>query len=274
MDRAGNLYAVEIAGQKVSRIDPDGTVTTFADTGGGPNGCAFGPDGRLYVCDNGGSWPTDVASTAASPKPRPGPAGILRVDTDGTVVTVLDAIDGTALRAPNDCAFDAEGGLWFTDPVWSGAPGDVCYLGPDGSAQVAHRGLRFPNGIGVTDDGRFVIVCESMTGLLWSMRIEGPGRVSEPKPNGHIGRRSVPDGFCLDSAGRIVVAGHGGDKLFVLEAGDGRPVEVVTLPDAGPTNCCFGGADFSTLFVTSSDKGEVLAIDWPVPGMRLHPDRV
>jgi gluconolactonase len=48
---------------------------------------------------------------------------------------------------------------------------------------------------------------------------------------------------------------------------------VVDLPEAGPTNCCFGGDDFTTLYVTSSDQGNLLAIEWDVPGMRLHPDR-
>ena len=40
-----------------------------------------------------------------------------------------------------------------------------------------------------------------------------------------------------------------------------------------PTNCCFGGEDFQTLYVTSSDVGQLLALRWDVPGMRLHPDR-
>ena len=273
IDRNGNLYAVEIGAGRVTRIAADGTVNSFAQTGGGPNGCAFGPNGDLYVCNNGGASPGNVPSTADRPRPTRIQASIQRVTPDGTVSTALDAIDGVPLTAPNDCVFDADGGLWFTDPIWSGEPAPISYLAPDGSARVAHRGLRFPNGIGITDDGRFLIACESLTGMLWGFRIEGPGQLGEPKHNGNIGRRSVPDGFCLDSAGRIIVAGHGGRHLFVLDGADGRPVETIELPDAGPTNCCFGGADFSTLYITSSDQGELLTIAWPVPGMRLHPDR-
>ena len=48
-DRSGNLYVTEIQGGQISRIAPDGTVEVFANTGGGPNGAAFGPDGDLYV---------------------------------------------------------------------------------------------------------------------------------------------------------------------------------------------------------------------------------
>ena len=186
---------------------------------------------------------------------------------------MLSEIDGEALAGPNDLAFDAEGGLWFTDPRWGGEAASVCYLGPDGSATRAYTGVSFPNGIGVTDDGRFVIVCESMTGNLLGFRIDGPGRLGPPKANGNIGRRSIPDGFCFDSAGRMIIAGHQTNCLFVLDAADGRPRSVVELPDMGPTNCCFGGEDFQTLYVTSSDVGRLLALRWDVPGMRLHPDR-
>jgi gluconolactonase len=71
----------------------------------------------------------------------------------------------------------------------------------------------------------------------------------------------------------MIIAGHQTSAVFVLDGADGRPVEVVDLADDGPTNACFGGPDFSTLYVTSSDMGRIVAIDWPRPGMRLHPDR-
>jgi gluconolactonase len=274
----GELYVVEIAGQRVSRVGTDGTVTTFADTGGGPNGSAFGPDGHLYVCNNGGSWPSGVPSTEGAASPPNGPGTIQRIAPDGTVSTHLDSVDGGPLNRPNDLCFDDAGGFYFTDPQWSSramesTPARVVYCDSSGAARVSHSGLAFPNGIGVTGDGRFLVVCESMTGLLWSFPIESPGVLGAPKPNGHIGRRSVPDGFCFDSDGNMIVAGHQTNTLFVLSGRDGRPVRTVDLADAGPTNACFGGADFTTLFVTSSDVGSVVALDWPVPGMKLFPDR-
>ena len=36
----GVLYVTEIAGQRISTITEDGTVSTFSNTGGGPNGAA------------------------------------------------------------------------------------------------------------------------------------------------------------------------------------------------------------------------------------------
>jgi gluconolactonase len=50
----GSVIVVEIAGGSLSRVYPTGTVEVIADCGGGPNGAALGPDGRVYVCNNGG----------------------------------------------------------------------------------------------------------------------------------------------------------------------------------------------------------------------------
>ena len=50
----GSVILVEIAGGRLSRVYPDGRTEVVAETGGGPNGAAYGPDGRIYVCNNGG----------------------------------------------------------------------------------------------------------------------------------------------------------------------------------------------------------------------------
>ena len=53
----GSVLVVEIRRGTLSRVAPDGTVTVVAETGGGPNGAAIGPDGAVYVCNNGGfAW--------------------------------------------------------------------------------------------------------------------------------------------------------------------------------------------------------------------------
>jgi len=278
--RDGALYVTEIAGQRISRVADDGSTTVYADTGGGPNGCAFGADGTLVICNNGGRWPTDMPSTASSGSPENGPGTIRTVAPDGTIADAITEIDGVPLNSPNDVCFDDHGGYYFTDPRWGGMMGGeieggpVCYAAADGSTRRVADGIAFPNGLGVRDDGRTLIVCESLTGMLVSYLITEPGVLSpSSKGNGMIGRRSVPDGFCFDASGRIIVAGHGSSNLFVLDGSDGRPIDVIELPEHGPTNCCFGGDDFRTLYVTSSDHGNVFAIEWDRPGMRLFSDR-
>jgi len=52
----GSVLLVEIRRRTLSRITPDGARATIAELGGGPNGAAIGPDGAVYVCNNGGAW--------------------------------------------------------------------------------------------------------------------------------------------------------------------------------------------------------------------------
>src|SRR3546814_17058314 len=54
----GDIQVVETSGGRLTRVAPDGSRTIVADTGGGPNGAAKGPDGRCYICNNGGFGPS------------------------------------------------------------------------------------------------------------------------------------------------------------------------------------------------------------------------
>ena len=50
----GSVLVVEIARRCVTRVLLDGAREVVATPGGGPNGLAIGPDGKCYVCNNGG----------------------------------------------------------------------------------------------------------------------------------------------------------------------------------------------------------------------------
>src|SRR5437667_11745611 len=84
----------------------DGTVGTFAVTGGSPWGAVLGSDGAIYITQ-GGNVPGSGDTSAVS--------GIQRVRADGTVELLHSEIDGHTLVGPNDLAFGSDGRLWFTD---------------------------------------------------------------------------------------------------------------------------------------------------------------
>src|SRR5215469_8253666 len=50
----GSVILVEIERRTLSRVTPDGTIRVVGHLGGGPNGAAMGPGGKIYVTNNGG----------------------------------------------------------------------------------------------------------------------------------------------------------------------------------------------------------------------------
>ncbi len=267
-DREGNLYIVEIMGGQVSRIRPNGKLEVFARTGGGPNGSQFGPDGLLYVCNNGGFDGSEAGR-------------VERIAKDGTVERWLTEAEGEPLHRPNDLVFDEGGNIYFTDPIWApdGAlteespPGHVCFATPEGAVTRLHTGLRFPNGIALSPDARTLVVCESGTGKLHAFPVEAPGRLGPIRVFADLGPGTVPDGFAFDAEGFVLCCGHGTGRLQVFPPAGGKKVTEFAFEDPGITNVCFGGPEFRTLFVTESRAGRVVRVDWERPGMRLFPDR-
>src|SRR2546423_1089692 len=179
----GSVALVEIGRGTVNRVGPDGPAAVIAETGGGPNGMAVGPDGAFYVCNNGGFlWRTEAGMTRPVLQATDYSGGrIERVDPDTGAVSVLyDRCGEHKLRGPNDIVFDAHGGFYFTDlgkvrareRDWGG----VYYARADGSkiVEVTHPMLT-PNGIALSPDGRVLYVAETETARLWAFDLVEPG---------------------------------------------------------------------------------------------------
>jgi len=282
-ERDGTVHVVEIRGGRVSKIAPDGVLSVFARTGGGPNGAARGPDGALYITNNGGFlWrngrPVGPAEDYAT-------ARIERIDANGNVQRLYDTCDGVRLSAVNDLVFDEVGNFYFTDPIQRdpqnpepmNAPttrqGNVYYASPDGTfiRRVATN-LQHPNGIGLTPDGKTLLVAETFAGSLCAFSIHTPGELGGRRPFGQLPQGYYPDGFCLDEEGYVLVCGPVGGGIVVFDP-KGRQVEVIPCEDRMVTNVAFGGPQYSTLYVTESGLGRVVKREWPRRGLVLWPDR-
>lgn len=105
----GSVILVEIERQTLSRVLPDGTVKVVAQLSGGPNGAAIGPDGAVYVCNNGGfRWHEDEQGLRPVAQAADYSGGrIERVDLSTGASRVL--YTGTAngpLKGSNDIVFD------------------------------------------------------------------------------------------------------------------------------------------------------------------------
>lgn len=286
----GTLLVVEVARGTLTRIDPaTGSTEVVADLGGGPNGAAIGPDGAVYVCNNGGLAFSEVDGLLHPTGQAADYSGgrIERVDlTTGSVRVLYAECDGHPLRGPNDLVFDEAGNFWFTDHPKKRARdrdwGGLYYASPDGSMirEVRYR-LDDPNGVGLSPDGSAVYVADTRPGRLWRWRLEAPG-VIDPVEGGFMAQRAqggeclltLPglqffDSLAVEEDGRVVVATIAEPAGLTVVEPAARRHELVELPDPIPTNVCFGGPERRQAYATLSASGRLVELDWPRPGLEL-----
>ena len=279
----GSVLLVEIKRGTLSRVSANGTISVVADTRGGPNGAAIGPDGKVYICNNGGfEWHDLGGFTIPGNQPKDYIGGrIQRVDiASGAVDDLYTECDGHPLRGPNDIVFDGTGGFWFTDHgklrERDRDRTGVFYAKTDGSLiREVIFPLDAPNGIGLSPDGSRLYVAETHTGRVMAWNVTGPGEV-ERNAIGASGAllcglpgMQLFDSLGVDGDGNVVVATLITGALTVISP-TGEVLDQVVLGDPMVTNVCFGGDDLRTAYATLSATGRLVSLPWPRPGLRLN----
>ncbi len=273
----GSIILVEIQRGTLSRVLPDGTVEVVAEPGGGPNGAAIGPDGRCYICNNGGfEWHESQGRLFPGNQPADYSGGrIEAIDLNtGEIEVLYTECDGHPLRGPNDIVFDQHGGFWFTDHG-KNRPRDkdrtgVYYATADGKHIVeAIFPLEGPNGIGLSLEEDELYVAETPTGRLWAFDITKPGEVGARRMLKQIPDYHMFDSLAVDGAGNVCVATllTGG---ITVHSRDGEKAELVPLDDILTTNICFGGEGLKTAYITLSTTGRLISMPWEDGGLPLN----
>ena len=286
----GDVLVVEIHRGTLTRVKPDGTTSVVAEVGGGPNGAALGPDGRVYIANCGGMNRFEVGGFVfAGGIPADYTSGSIQaVDLETGAVETLYTKDDTGreLRGPNDLVFDAHGGIYFTDYGKSDGEtadkGRIYYAKADGSScKTVAAGMEGPNGIGLSPDGKRVYVSETYTARVWWWEVTGPGQIVGGKSLGGSGNGNFLytaanyvnfDSLGVDAHGNVNVASMVNAGISVVSP-DGELVQFVDINvdnDPGITNICWGGKDMRTAYVTASSTGQLLKIEWPRPGLKLN----
>lgn len=229
VDSQGNVFFTDIPNNRIHKIDvASGKVSIFVENTGGANGLMFGPDGRLFGCQNG--------------KKK-----IVAWDTAGKESVIADEVES------NDLVVTREGGVYFTDfgnkRVW--------YISPKGEKRVVDEGISRPNGIILWPDQGTLVVTDFAGPYLWVFRVEADGSLSSKQPY-YMPRlpqgkkESGADGMTIDSAGRLYAATFVGLQVFDPT---GRLSGVILKPQpAFLSNVVFGGPKLDTLYVTCADK--------------------
>ena len=285
----GSVLVVEVTRGTLTRVRPNGSKEVVAETGGGPNGAAIGPDGMVYICNNGGLKLTeDGHPTEGLPEGYTGGC-IQRVDlASGKVEVLYTECNGQRLRGPNDLVFDSTGGFWFTDF------GKVQERQKDRTAIYYAKAddslikemifpIDGPNGIGLAPGDTRLYVAQTFEGRVWQWDIPRPGELSRTAgeggpllagPGGGKLLVGLPgyqllDSLAVDSAGNVCVATLISGGITVISP-EGASVEFIPTGDPLTTNICFGGPDLKTAYITLTGAGKLVAMDWPRPGLKLH----
>lgn len=247
-DAAGNVYFTDQPNDRIWKWSTTGELSVFMEPSGRSNGMFFDRKGNLLTC-------ADAQNEIWSIAP------------DKTVQVLLSAVGGKKLNGPNDLWIDANGGIYFTDPLykrpWWKHPmpqmaGQYLWYLPAGGKEprLLDSAYKQPNGIVGTPDGRYLYVAD--IGDKKTYRYEMGS-------NGNLRNRTLfapmgSDGMTLDERGNLYLTGQG----VTVFAPSGKQIAHIDIPERWTANVCFGGADRKQLFVTASTA--VYTVDMLVKG--------
>ena len=212
-DLQGRLIMCEGDRRQMTRMEPDGTITTIADRWEGkrlhrPNDVVCRSDGSVYFTSPGGRLdPADREIDFNA---------VHRIAPDGTVTAVL-----TDLESPNGLAFSPDESILYVDNTRR----------DNGCVEEKERGE----------------VCTHQ--YIRAYDVAGDGSLSKSRvfANMFSAEDGVPDGMKVDTEGRVYCTGPEG--VWVFEP-NGNHLGIIRLPEI-PANCAWGGTDYRTMYFTA-----------------------
>jgi len=256
--RDGKLWFSDFYRRAVFTLDADGTETKVVDVPGQPSGLGWLADGRLLV-----SSMTDRK--------------VLRLEEDGRLVEHADLADLAGFHV-NDLLTDDQGcayvGNFGYDLHADMAARDVptiladesagatslVVVHHDGRVAVAADDVRFPNGMALINDGRTLVLAETLRMQLTAFDVQEDGTLANRRVYASTAEQmAAPDGICADPDGGVWVApalsahvfryAEGGEVTGVVETS--QPAFAVTL----------GGENGRTLYAMTAPSSVPAEVD-------------
>lgn len=235
-------YSDVIAGgvHRYSPVEPHSVVMSDRKWIGGVH---FAADGSIVATGRGGTMLAGAYATNGIP--------------------MLDSINGVPINGINEIAPDNEGGYYFggcdLDAIVSAKRPSVVslyHVSANGGVRELCGGLRFTNGMALSDDGRRLYCNESFDGTY----------VHDVGSDGALSNRRLLlakpdcDGLALDVEGNAWITGFASSFIERVRP-DGSLLDRLQTPAGAITQCRFGGPDMRTLYLATvpADAGQKLA---------------
>jgi sugar lactone lactonase YvrE len=263
------LVFSDIPGNRTHRWRPGSDVAeVYREPSGHGNGITLDRSGRLVICEHSGRRVSRSAYVASG--------------SDGPAETLVGAYEGQTFNSPNDVVVHSSGAIYFTDPTYGlrparpgrepfGVPAEqeiafqgVYRVAPDGELSLLVSDFNQPNGLAFSPDESVLYIGDSGDSLIRRFEVASDGSIGGGElfvDMRGIDRPGVPDGMKVDSDGRLWTTGAGG--VWVIEA-DGTVLGTFETAEHA-ANLTFGGAEFSTLFLTASTS--VYSVETNVRGV-------
>jgi len=238
----GSLLFTETNENRIVRIAPDNTVSTFLENSNGANGLALNAGGEIIAVQ--------------TLKPQVGivyPADKQKVFAEN--------FEGVAFQRPNDVVLHKSGGIYFTDsgtrptkenPNPPPSHPGVFYISPTGELKRLANDVDRPNGIQLNKDETVLYVANTLGEHVLAYDIAADGSISNRRnfakldgwKNEENAWSSGADGLAIDDNDRLYVASNSGIEVFDAK---GEALGVIALPKK-PQNIAFAGTDKKTLY--------------------------
>jgi gluconolactonase len=243
----GSVLFTETRAARVTRIDPDGNISTFVEHANESNGLAFDQQGRLISVQRA---PNNQKVGVIYPPDK--------------VAVLADSYDGKPFNRLNDIMVDKKGGVYFSDSI--GENTGLYYIPPGGKAIRVFNETTNPNGVMLSRDEKILYANWEDGEYLLAFDVKPDGTLG-PRRNfakyesvkipGHkdtrIAEGNGADGLAIDSEGRIYACTNRGVEVFSPEGQHLGTIRLVwgeqEFALRKPANLAFSGRDKKTLYV-------------------------
>lgn len=228
---SGKLRFSDIPASRIHELTPPSTVAIFREPSGNSNGLAVDQNGLLIAAEHSGRR-------------------VSRTTKTGSIEVVADNWQGKKLNSPNDVVVRSDGTLYFTDPPYGGNPNELGFQGvfrvsPGGTVAVVDMNMFRPNGIALAPDEKVLYVSDSEHDFVRRYDVASDGSTTNPAK--FVDTSNTPDGMGMNQQGDLFVSTQAGVEVY---RADGTKVGTLGVPEQ-PANCCFGGSDGKTLYITA-----------------------